>query len=134
MGALKQSKQRVGRWGEQLAATFLGEKGYTILECNVSTPYGEIDLVARQDFAGAGALQPASATVFVEVKTRRSQTFGLPEQAITRRKQEHMLAAAAAYMQQHPELPQDWRLDVVAVQALGNEAPQIVHYENVFSA
>lgn len=115
------SRQALGRWGEALAAEYLVQRGYILLERNVRTPYGELDLVMRQ---GEGI-------VFVEVKTRSSRTFGLPEESITRRKQEHLLQAAQYYIQTHMEVGGDWRVDVIAIQRSHESQPEVVHFENV---
>ncbi len=117
-------RQQVGRWGEQLAEQFLLERGCQLIERNARTPYGEIDRIVRQD----------GVTVFVEVKTRSSLAFGLPEESITARKREHLLNASQAYLQAHPELDGDWRVDVIAIQGRpGQKDPQIVWFENAVS-
>jgi len=113
--------QKIGHWGEELAAEYLQRRGYEILDKNARTPYGEIDLVARRD----------GATVFVEVKTRTSRRFGLPEEAVTPRKQAHMLAAAAHYAAEH-EID-SWQVDVLAIESQSGQAPSIEHFENVLS-
>jgi putative endonuclease len=110
--------QRVGRWGEQAAADHLGGKGYEILERNVRTPYGEIDLVARK----------GDMTFLVEVKTRTSHSYGLPEEAITARKQAHLLACAEHYAAEH-EIDH-WQIDVIAVEKIGGKV-EIVHFESI---
>jgi putative endonuclease len=134
----KTYRQRLGTWGEQLAAGYLQSKGYTILGCNTRTPFGEIDLIAlweaRGDEPGAPVSMGQTAIlVFVEVKTRTSLAYGQPEESITARKKAHLLAAIQAYMQTNPELPPDWRVDVIAVHR-GRQAgaPEIVHFENAF--
>lgn len=99
------TRQRVGRRGEDAAAAFLELAGWTVLGRNLRTPYGEIDLLARQ----------GATLVFVEVKARRSGAFGLPESGVTRRKQAHLAAAAQAYLMEHPEEQGDWRIDVIAI-------------------
>jgi putative endonuclease len=114
-------RQNLGKWGESLAADYLSQRGYTLLERNVRTPYGELDLVMRQ----------AGGTVFVEVKTRATPAYGLPEQSITPRKQEHLLNAARAYLQAHAELGGDWRVDVIAIRRFPGGPPEVVHFENV---
>jgi putative endonuclease len=114
----------LGRLGEVLAGTFLEERGYTILGRNIRTPYGEIDLIAQQ----------GGTIIFLEVKTRSSKTLGPPEISITPVKQAHMRSAAEYYIQQHPELNNDWRLDVIAIQLQADQtSPQIVHFENVIT-
>lgn len=117
-------KQSLGRWGEALAAGYLEQKGYTIVDSNVRTPFGEIDLVMRQ----------GDSTVFVEVKTRSSQAFGFPEEAITERKRVHLIESSQYYLQAHPNLEGDWRIDVIAIQKLSHtEQPAVVHFENAIS-
>jgi putative endonuclease len=126
-------RQALGRWGERQAAAYLQAQGYAILAHNARTAYGEIDLVARleTDAQTSAGKPPAPLVVFVEVKTRSSRAYGLPEEAITAQKQAHMLASAQAYLQEHPELVGDWRIDVIAVQRYsGGQAPQITHFEN----
>ena len=118
-------RQSLGRWGENLAADFLVELGYEIIECNARTPYGEIDLVARQPGSHDSPL------VFVEVKTRASRAFGFPEESITLRKRTHMLEAAQSYLQAHPELDGDWRIDVIAIECQTSGFPPLItHFEN----
>ena len=76
------------------------------METNFHCPHGEIDIVARE----------GDWLVFVEVKTRRSRSFGRPEESITQSKKEKLKRSAEAYIQEHEGLPKDWRIDVVAVE------------------
>ena len=135
---MRMSRQEVGSWGEDLAATYLTERGYTILERNVRTSYGEIDLVAQKEIGGRegeGGIDEESVLVFVEVKTRRSTKYGLPEEAMTSRKQAHLLAAIQSYLQSHPELAGSWRVDVIAILHSKNiPVPEIIHFENAITA
>lgn len=120
------SRARVilGQWGEDLAADYLTAHGYQLLERNVRTPYGEIDLIARRE----------ERLIFVEVKTRSSTQFGYPESGLTPQKQSHLLAAIDAYFQEHSELACDWQVDVIAVrQFASGRRPEIVHFENALS-
>jgi putative endonuclease len=133
------SRQTLGRWGENQAAIYLENSGYFILGRNVRTPFGEIDLIARQDsrpeskYNFSDRLQ--SMIVFVEVKTRSSTVFGYPEDSITHRKMSHMLDSAQFYMQEHPELEGDWRVDVIAIYRTGSESPPtITHFENAVNS
>ncbi len=111
--------QQIGKWGEEAAASYLSARGYLILEKNARTPYGEIDLVARLE----------GITVFVEVKTRTTRSFGLPETAITPRKLAHMLAAAEHYAAEH-EID-TWQCDALAIEGRPGVTPRIEHFENV---
>ncbi len=74
-----------------------------------------------------------NSIIFVEVKTRRSHSFAYPEDSVTRRKQAHMLSAAETYLDQHPESPETWQFDVIAVEGVPGEKIQIEHFENVIS-
>jgi putative endonuclease len=124
-------RQVLGKWGESLAAEYLVEQGYLILARNVRTRYGEIDLVAQLAEASAFSPETSLITVFVEVKTRSTSSFGLPEESVTSQKREHMIAAAQAYLQDHPELGDAWRIDVIAIQRLQTgKQPSIHHFEN----
>ncbi len=114
-------KQVLGRWGEDAAAQYLTENGYTVLARNVHSAHGEIDIVASKD----GLL------VFVEVKTRSSHAFAYPEDSVTRRKQAYLLSAAEAYLQAHPECGETWQFDVIAVEGAPGGKAQIEHFENV---
>jgi len=116
--------QKVGKWGEQIAVDFLKAKGWEILARNVNTPHGELDIVARDQLVA----------VFVEVKARTSSSFGLPEEAVTTQKVQHLLNAAQYFLQENPELDGDWRVDVIAVQGkLDSLDPKIVWFENAIT-
>lgn len=136
---MKSSRQKLGDWGEERAAAYLKEKGYTILDRNARTPYGEIDLVVRQPLTPeednpSQRQQQKSMIAFIEVKTRSTSSFGYPEQSINQRKQEHMLASAQAYLQEHPEIDEDWRIDVIAVRRFSDGRPiEIIHFENAIT-
>lgn len=96
----------LGNFGERVAASHLEAKGYEILERNWSVREGEIDIIASKP----------DEIIFVEVRSRRGRSFGTPEESITGRKAAHVRAAAAAYLQEHPEAPDTQRIDVVALE------------------
>ena len=111
--------QRIGKWGEDTAAEYLTQHGYEIIARNIRTPYGEIDIVARQ----------GDIIIFVEVKTRTSNKMGLPEESITPRKREHMLAAADHYSAEN-EIDH-WQIDVIAIEGKpAGPKPMITYFEN----
>jgi putative endonuclease len=113
---------RLGQWGEKVAADYLKQQGYILLGLNIRTPYGEIDILARQE----------DTLVFVEVKTRRSASLGYPEISITPQKFSHMVSAAESHLLEHPELTLGWRIDVISIRRKAQEElPEIVHFENV---
>jgi putative endonuclease len=99
-------RKETGILGEKLAGDFLRKRGYHIREANYRCPEGEIDLIA----------QHKDYLVFVEVRTKRSLKFGSPEESITAAKKEKLRTVAAHYQQTHSNLPQLWRIDVVAIE------------------
>jgi putative endonuclease len=114
--------QALGARGEELARRHLEGQGLALVEKNVRTAHGEIDLVMAE----------GDTLVFVEVKTRRSSRFGAPEEAITANKMQKMIDSALAYLQARNRLESSWRLDVVAVFIPpGRGQAQVRHIPNV---
>lgn len=81
-----------GKLGEQLAEEWLKDQGYTIIEKNWCHGKLEIDIIARKN----DMLQ------FVEVKTRRSNNFGYPEELVDRKKMYYFISAGTEYIRIHP--------------------------------
>ena len=113
--------QHVGKWGEDAATEYLIQQGLEILARNARTPYGEIDIVAKQ----------GDVTVFVEVKTLRSSQNFFPEHNVNARKREHMLAAADYYAAEH-EIDH-WQIDVISIEGNPALTPKITHFENAIT-
>lgn len=103
-------KDDLGKKGEELAARYLQEQGYKILEKNFRCKVGEIDIIGLDPSTGS-----AQVLVFVEVKTRWSKKFGEPLEAITPWKIKKIIKAGDYYKMFHPELPEALRLDAVAI-------------------
>lgn len=97
---------KLGRRGEELAVRELTSRGYDVIERNWHCQAGEVDIVARQ----------GEAWVFVEVRTRRGDAFGTPEESVTAAKQTRMVKVAQHYLVEHDLGNVDWRLDLVAVE------------------
>jgi putative endonuclease len=116
------SRREVGATGEKTAESFLKRRGYKILERNVRSRYGEIDIIARED----------RCLVFVEVRTRRGSEFGTPEESVTSAKRGRLVALAESYLQSLEKMPSSWRIDLVAVE-LDREGrtSTVRHIENV---
>jgi len=95
----------LGEKGENAASRFLKRKGYRILETNFRTRGGEIDLVALDH----GTL------CFIEVKTRRSESAGTPEEAVGQKKIRRIVSAATRYRARHNLSTTPVRFDVVAL-------------------
>lgn len=122
---MSKHKNRLGKWGEELAAAYLIGEGYEMRERNYRTEYGEVDLIASK----------GNMIAFVEVKTRSGDRYGMPEEGVTAEKQEHMIAAAMAYLQENPEHEGDWRIDVIAIRKTSpGGKPEIEHFENAIQA
>jgi putative endonuclease len=112
---------RLGRSGERLAADYLSERGYRLIARNVRRREGEVDLIA----VDGGAL------VFVEVKLRRPGPAGRAIEALSPSKQRRLRELAEAYAAEHPELPADQRIDLVAIDlAADGSVEAFEHIEN----
>ena len=107
----------MGSTGEKRAVKFLKKKGFKILKTNYETPLGEIDIIAEDN----------GTIVFIEVKTRTSDKFGLPSEAVVRRKQEKYYKIATFYLQRENKMERECRFDVVEV-----ENEKINHIFNAF--
>lgn len=116
-------RQQLGKAGEEAAAFYLENKGCTILEKNWHAGrYAEIDLVCQQ----------GEELVLVEVKARQDMSFGFPEEAVTRTKQEKLQMAAQAYILSHPHLSSKVRFDVVAIiLSISGEVLNLKHYQGL---
>jgi putative endonuclease len=113
----------LGDYGERLAARYLAEHGLTILDRNWRCVRGEIDIVA----ADAGCL------VVCEVKTRTSEAYGAPFEAVTWRKQRRLRRLAGLWRDAHPEHPVGGplRIDVVSILWAAGTRPRLQHLKGV---
>ena len=101
------SKQNLylGKSGEESAVGFLKKSGYKIVVKNYKTKLGEIDIIAHDK----------DTIAFIEVKTRRSDRFGLPQEAVLSAKQRQMAKAALVFLKENNLLDKKARFDVVSV-------------------
>jgi putative endonuclease len=112
----------LGDRGERAAARYLRRQGLRIITRGYATPYGEIDLVARE----------RDRLVFIEVKTRRQ---GTPAEAVTDAKQRRLTLAALHFLSRHRLLECPCRFDVVAIVWPDDAArPRIEHIRDAFPA
>lgn len=109
-----------GREGEINAKNYLIQQGYTILELNWRFKKYEIDIIAKK----------AQTIVFVEVKTRKNNTFGEPELSVTRQKQGFLIAAAQQYLVEN-NIELESRFDIIAIIQLNNSRT-VKHLEAAF--
>lgn len=111
----------VGDRGEDLVCAHLEGLGWEVVERNWRCREGELDVVARQD----GLL------VFCEVKTRRSQRFGAPVEAVSVAKARRLRRLAWAWLAEHGQRGETFRIDVVGVLCQAGRAPQVQHLQGV---
>lgn len=110
-------RSKLGTQGEAIAAAHLESHGMRIVDRNIRSRYGEVDLVA----------QDGDTLVFVEVKARRNGAFGIPEESVTERKRERLAKTAQIYLQQRKIEQSAWRIDVVAI-TLQRDGPALINH------
>ena len=106
-GTRTQDRKKLGKVGEVIAYRYLKRRGYTILEKNYKTRMGEIDIVALD----------GDILAFVEVKMRRSDIYGLPEEAINLKKMRKLQWLAQLYIKHKNLYNRKVRFDVVSILA-----------------
>lgn len=121
-----ESRQELGRKGEEAAVRYLKSRGYAIVKRNWFCRFGEADIIARD---------PEGTLCFIEVKTRQSVEAGLPEEAITRSKQSRYERIALCYMM----VTDDWddndsvRFDVIAICVTAPHRAMLRHHKGCFN-
>jgi len=103
--AVSMKTLKLGKKGETKASEFLKAHGIEILTRNFRSPYGEVDIIGRV----------GEQIIFFEVKTRTSDTCGNPEDSVTPRKKEKLIATALYYLQEKDLLSSSWRIDVISI-------------------
>ncbi len=103
---MTQKRRDLGKKGEALAVAFLKKKHYKILFRNYRCRFGEIDIIAVHE----------KTLVFIEVKTRTSDFFGLPQEAVRQKKQKKISMVAMEFIQRNRLEEKDARFDIVAIQ------------------
>jgi putative endonuclease len=113
----------IGKFGEDIASKYLEAKGYKIKERNYRTFLGEIDIVC--EYKGN--------IIFVEVKTRRSNKFGYPEEAINYNKQRKIIKNALCYLAKYNLWKNNYYFDVILVSISNRkDIKRIKHIRNAF--
>lgn len=117
------AKDEFGRAGEDRAAQHLSALGYDILERNWRCAQGEIDIVAAR----------ADLLCVVEVKTRRSESFGHPFEAVDERKRQRLWRLAFAWAEAHPDVSRGRRirLEVIGLTGADADAAHLEHLEDL---
>lgn len=119
-----QSRDEVGRRGEDEAADYLRGIGYRIVGRRERVLRGDIDIVALD----------GRTVVFVEVRSRTDTAHGHPAETVGRVKQRRISDLAAAYIRRHRLEDCSVRIDVVAVTFSAGEKPVVEHYQNAFDS
>lgn len=118
---MTEERLKLGRQGEDAAVKFLKRLGMKIVERNLRTPVGEIDLIVKDKIILA----------FVEVKTRRGSAYGAPAEAVGPRKQRQISQAAKWYLNDHGDQGLQPRFDVIAITVNGDDF-QVDHIPDAF--
>lgn len=111
----------LGKWGEQIAAQYLEEKGYSILARDWKDGHRDLDLVAMD----------GDTLVFVEVKTRSKNFFNNPEEAVDWRKVRSLSMIASKFVKLY-QIDADIRFDIVAVIGDGGSHFEVNHITDAF--
>lgn len=109
-----------GNWAEEKAVKLLLEKNYNIIERNWRFKKYEVDIIARD----------GNRMVFVEVKSRSSDAFGEPELAVTKKKQQFLVAAADRYIREN-NIELESRFDIISILVINNNIA-VKHLEDAF--
>ncbi|MDP3994793.1 MAG: YraN family protein [bacterium] len=122
---MKQFNREIGKRGEKIAAKFLKDKGYKILERNYSTKFGEIDLIVVKN----------NVLRFVEVKLKKGDFFGTPEEMIGTDKLGRVQRMAEYYLMDKPEIARKYEkysVDAVCIVSDGESVVERISlYENI---
>jgi putative endonuclease len=115
-----------GRRGEELAVAYLKKQGCRIIDRNVNTPFGELDIICRDK----------SVIVFVEVKTRTSNAFGRPYEAVGPDKKRRLSRSAQYWLAEKKWMDKPARFDVISVTVREAEKDEIdiEHLADAFEA
>ena len=111
----------LGRYGEELGRSFLREQDFDILHVNWKYSFFEIDIIASKD----------NILHFIEVKTRRTSEFGLPEESVDRKKMKKLMTAAEEYLYRHP----GWKrvqYDILSISLKPDQKPEYFFIEDVY--
>jgi len=118
------TRKKLGNRGEKIAAKVLRKQGYRIIEKNYHSRLGEIDIVAKED----------ESIVFVEVKTRCSTDFGLPEEALSYDKRRRLSKLALGYLAHRRIKDTNCRFDVVSILMDNKKVRKVKHIELIKNA
>ena len=113
---------QLGKEGEKIAINYLKSRGYIIYHTNWRMSHLEVDIIAEDN----GEL------VFVEVKTRSSDVYGEPEDAVDYQKEKDLLRIASVYLE-NLQLDVPARFDIISI-IINSKKSNLIHFEDAFSA
>ncbi|OIN97883.1 YraN family protein [Candidatus Desantisbacteria bacterium CG1_02_38_46] len=113
----------LGKKGEEIALKYLKKRGYKIIECNYRSRLGEIDIIAFHK----------GVMAFIEVKTRGSANFGLPQESVNERKQQQIARVALNYIRHKGLSERKFRFDVVGID-FSSGKPEITLIQDAFQS
>ncbi len=119
---METTSKLLGSLGENIAFSYLRQRGYQVLLRNFENPLGEIDLIARE----------GEFLVFIEVKTRSSRWMGEPSEAITHQKRRQLVRVAQSYLKRYALTDIPCRFDVVSILLEPFGIPEIDLIQNAF--
>ena len=117
---MRKNTKEIGDQGEEQAKSHLLENGYLLLETNWRHKKYELDIIAKIN----------QTIVFIEVKTRKNNTFGEPELSVTKKKQQFLIAAAQQYVITN-NIEEEFRFDIIAI-TNNSQNKSIQHLESAF--
>ena len=110
-----------GLLGEKMAVEYLLKKGFSILHQNWRHSHWEVDIIASL----------ATTLHFIEIKTRRTQKFGYPEEDVTKKKMTNLINASEEYLHQNPNWKQI-QFDILSITILKNKPAEFFFIEDVY--
>jgi len=118
---MKEFNLQTGKIGEEIAKDYLEKQGYRILAQNFKTKYAEIDLVAEKD----------KELIIIEVRTKRGDLFGTPEESLDKRKLRKLWLNAQGYVSQ-AHWQGSYRVDAVCIiLKADNSIDRLNHYPSI---
>lgn len=121
MSEAKDARRRFGDRGEDLAAAFFLTRGFRLVARNWRCRAGEIDLIVAR----------GETLHFIEIKTRRTDDYGHPEEAITPRKIAHLRRAIETYLQAATVQPRNYQADALAISLIPGKPPDFHYIEDI---
>lgn len=121
---MKNQKDELGILGESMAAEYLTNLGWRVVSKNFKNDLGEVDIIAWDN----------KTIVFIEVKTRSSDLYGSPLEAVGKHKQKQLVRVAQSFLKQNRIYDTDARFDVIGIICEDKLYPEIQHVKNAFEA